>query len=295
MKNKQFYGIYPSLPTPINEDYGLNRDSAEKIINWQLERGVHGFYINGAAGEGPLLPESTRMEFAEVAVSAAKDRGAIINHIGSIDFKSTLRLAKHAGQIGCDAVSSVVPNYFFKFGEGQILDYYKHIADASGLPVLVYVNGLMNLDVYDFMAKAIEIDGVAGLKYTMYDYYTLNLISRLNGGDINVINGPDEMLVCGIIMGADAGIGATYNVMPDRFVALYNACQNGEWEKAREIQYSVNNVIGILRRYTTVPAIKEFFRFMGIDTGGAVYPGRSYSKEETDALKSELIAEGCLN
>ena len=64
------------------------------------------------------------------------------------------------------------------------------------------------------MEKVLELPGVIGMKFTRNDYYELFRISRLQGGNINLLNGPDETLLCGLVMGADGGIGSTYNIMP---------------------------------------------------------------------------------
>ncbi|MDD6798907.1 MAG: dihydrodipicolinate synthase family protein [Firmicutes bacterium] len=292
MKNKQFSGIMPALITPIREDGSLNRSAVEAVIDWELSHTITGFYINGATGEGPVLPEKTRRELAEIAVEKTRGRVKIINHIGAPDTLEALRLARHAGEIGCDAVSSVLPNFYFKYGAEQILDYYRRVADISGLPVVVYANGLMNVSPVDFMRQAMEIPGVIGVKYTLYDYFDMHRICELNGGDINVFNGPDEMLICGLVMGADGGIGATYNVAPDWFCELYSAYRAGELERAREAQFKIDRMVEILRRYTTISAIKESFRYRGIDAGNAAYPGRVYTSAESAALQNELRAAG---
>lgn len=292
MMNKRFSGIMPALITPIREDGTLNRTAAEAVIDWELSHPIRGFYINGSTGEGPVLSEKTRREMAETAVSRVRGRGWIINHIGAPDTQSALRLARHAGEIGCDAVSSVLPNFYFKYTTPQILDYYRRVADVSGLPVLVYATGLLDGSPYEFMRQVMEIPGVIGVKYTIYNYYEMHRICELNGGDVNVINGPDEMLLCGLAMGADGGIGTTYNVMPEWFCALYDAFRAGDFAAAQAMQFRINRVVEILLRYSVISSTKETFRFRGIDAGDAAYPARRYTKEESEALRRELTAAG---
>ena len=293
MSNKLFSGIMPAMITPINEDGTLKAASAEQIMKLELQAPIQGFYVNGATGEGPLLPEKTRREMAEIAVDVCRGRGVVINHIGAADAQSAFALAKHAREIGCDAISSVLPNFFFKFPAAQILDYYKRIADISGLPVLVYAQGLMNVDPVPFMKEAIKIDGVIGLKYTIKDYYDLHRITELNGGDINVINGPDETLICGLTMGADGGIGSTYNVMPEWFSELYASFRVGDFEHARQTQFKINRVIEtLLSTGSVIDAVKAYFRMKGIDAGYAAYPAGHLTDEEYARIRREMIEEG---
>lgn len=292
MKNKLFSGVMPALITPFDDNGALMEAAARSIIEHELKMGVNGFYVNGATGEGLYLPEKTRMQLAETAVDMCRDKGVIINHVGAIDPAAALRLAKHAGEIGCDAISSLVPNYVNTFTTDQVLDYYKRISDASGLPVLVYCTGLLKDSPFEFMEKAIKTGNVIGLKYTMPNYYNLHRITQLNGGDINVINGPDETLVCGLTMGADGGIGSTYNLMGDWYVELYNAFRAGDFQKARETQFRINKVITVLLKHDCIAAIKECMNIMGFDAGCVAYPGKRFSAEQRAALAVDMNAAG---
>ena len=170
MTNKRFTGIMPAMITPMREDGTFLRRAAEEVLKYELRSPIQGFYINGATGEGPVISERTRMEMAETTVETVRGRGWVINHIGAPDSMAALRLAKHAAEIGCDAVSSVLPNFYFKHDTPELLDYYKRVVDVCGLPMVVYANGLMNQNPADFMRQVMKIDGVIGVKYTIYDY-----------------------------------------------------------------------------------------------------------------------------
>ena len=290
--NKLFTGIMPAMITPIDPDSRLKAASAAAIERMELDAGVDGFYINGATGEGLFLGEDVRREMAEVSMDVCRGRGKVINHVGAVDTQMALRLARHAGQIGCDAVSSLVPNYINKYTVDQILDYYRRLQDASGLPVLVYCTGLVGSEPFDFMQKAMTVKGLIGCKYTLFDYYSMHRITELNGGDINVINGPDEMLICGLTMGADGGIGSTYNLMPDRFVRLYRAFREGRFDDARKEQFSINRVIEVLLRYGCIAAIKQAFNLMGLDAGSVAYPGKVFDSEESARFAEDIRKAG---
>jgi len=292
MKNKLFSGIMPALVTPFDADKNLKPDSALRLMERELKAGVNGFYINGGTGEGLFLPEKPRRELAELAVETCKGRGVVINHVGAVDVEAAVRLAAHAGRCGCDAVSSLVPNYIASYSDEQIVDYYKRLADASGLPVLVYCTGLLKSSPMDFIEKVMKVDGVAGLKFTMTNYFHMQQITLLNGGDINVINGPDEMLICGLTMGADGGIGTTYNLMPEWFVALYKAFRAGEYDKARELQFRINKVIRVVLNHECLPATKEILNIQGYDVGNVAYPGKVFDDASRAALIADLKAAG---
>lgn len=295
MKNKLFHGIMPALITPFDEQGNLKKESVRRIMERELKSGIQGFYINGNTGEGLFLSETVRRELAEIAMDVCKGRAKVINHVGAVDPQSAIRLAKHARELGCDAISSLVPNYISTYSDQEVLDYYKRLSDVSSLPVLVYCTGLLKSSPVQFMEKAIKTGSVIGTKFTMYNYYHMHQITQLNGGDITVINGPDEMVICGLTMGADGGIGSTYNVMPEKFVALYNAFRAGEYDKARQIQFDINEIIHVLLTHGAngvTASIKEVFNIMGYDAGNVAYPGKVFSDDERAAFIRDMEKAG---
>ena len=145
------------------------------------------------------------------------------------------------------------------------------------------------------MSRLIEIPNVIGVKFTIRDYFDLRKTKEVNGGDINLINGPDETLLCGLVMGADGGIGTTYNVMPEWFVKLYDAYRRGNLATAQAYQYKINHVIDALIRHSQFGAIratKAALQLKGFDVGDACYPAKAFDADMMAALKKELCELG---
>ena len=286
--NVKFAGVMSALVSCVDENGNVLEDSMRRLMNWHLKEGLSGFYLTGGTGEGPVLQKKTRMKIAEIAKDEIRGRGKLIAHVGAIDLKTAVELARHAGKIGLDAVSSVPP-FFFHYGEPEIADYYRAIADASGLPVIMYASPLSGVNItWDMVDRLMNIPGMIGVKWTSYDYFTMHRIKELRGGNINVINGPDECLLCGLNMGADGGIGATYNVMPKLFSQIYESFRAGRMEEARKAQYEANRLIEILLQYGVVCGIKDMLAMIGYDCGYQVYPQKRFSEEEQASFRSAL-------
>lgn len=282
----------PALVSNFKNDGTVLKDSIKANMDRCLSRGACGFYICGSTGEGPVITTNMRKEIAETVVEHNNGRGLIVNHIGSAATMDAFDLARHAKKCGCDAISSVVPNFYFKHNEDEIIDYYKRIADVSELPVLAYVQNLLTGDSVELMKRLMDIDGVIGCKFTLTDFYSMRRIKELNGGDINVINGPDEMLICGLSMGADAGIGSTYNLMCAEYVKLRNLFLAGDIEGARQIQYKVNRVTEVLIKYNVARAAKYILSLDGIEAGDMAYPMAPLADEQKKQLIKELTDVG---
>ena len=286
--NVKFKGVMSALVSCIDENENVKEDSMRRLMNWHLKEGFSGFYLTGGTGEGPLLQKETRKRIIEIAKDEAGDRCDLIAHVGAIDLKTAVELAKHAGEVGMDAISSVPP-FFVHYGETQIADYYKALSDASGLPVLMYASPLAGVNItWDMVDRLMDIPNMIGLKWTNYDYFTMHRIKALRGGNINVINGPDECLLCGLSMGADGGIGATYNVMPKLFTRIYNSFQAGNLADAQEAQFKANRLIEILIKFGVVVGIKDILEMIGYDCGYQVYPQKRFTAEEQAAFHAAL-------
>lgn len=288
--NVKFKGVMSALVSCIDENENVKEDSMRRLMNWHLNEGFTGFYLTGGTGEGPVLQKETRKRIVEIAKDEAGDRCDLIVHVGAIDLTTAKELAKHAGEVGVDAISSVPP-FFFKYGEEQIADYYKALSDASGLPVLMYASPLSGVNItVDMVERLMNVPNMIGLKWTNYDYFTMHRMKELCGGNINVINGPDECLLCGLNMGADGGIGATYNIMPKLFQQIYDNFKAGNIEAAQAAQYKANKLIEILLKFGVVVGIKDALEMIGFDCGYQVYPQKRFSPEEQAAFRAALKA-----
>ena len=289
MKNVLFTGIMPALVTPLNRDETINEDSARRLMRWHMDCGVDGFYVCGATGEGPVVAPEQRMRLAEIAVEETRARGSrAIIHVGAVDLATGKRLARHAGEIGADAISSVPP-FFFGYGEKEIAQYYAALAEAAELPLIMYCSPLAGVNITcEMVDRFLDIPHAIGVKWTSFDYYTMHRIKALRGGDVNVLNGPDECLICGLSMGADGGIGSTYNIMPRVIRSVYDHFRAGDIAAAQQAQFKANRLIEIVLRFGVQPAIKEILGRLGYNCGYCVYPQKRLSDEERRELFAAL-------
>jgi len=288
MSKVLFKGIIPALISPIDENGDIKEDTARKLIDWQLNAGVDGFYVCGATGEGIVMKPSARKRLVEIAVETTKGRGVVISHVGAADLATAANLAVHAAKVGANAVASVPP-FFYNYALPEIKNYYAAIACASGLPTLIYASPLAGTTfTRDMIESIMEIDGVSGLKWTNPDYYEMSRIKQINGGDINVLNGPDQTLLCGLCMGADGGIGGTYNVVPKCYVELYKYFLAGNLKAACAKQLEINKIIDLLLEFDFIAGVKEALSYIGFDIGYCIPPLKKFTEAERKAFRNRL-------
>lgn len=279
---KIFKGIMPALITPFESDgKTVNEKTARELIEYHLNQGADGFYVLGSTGEGLVMAEEERKRMLEIAVSAVAGRKPVICHIAAMNLDEAVRLCKHAEKVGADALSAIPP-IFFRYTENDIFNYYKTLAESADMPFVMYnhpsANGGMSAETVAKMYK--EIDNITGVKWTVNNYFELMRLKDMTHGEMNIINGPDEMLISGLAAGTDAGIGTTYNAMLPQYLEIYKLYNEGKMKEALEIQQKVNRVIHSMFEFGVIPAVKYMCEKMGFPAGNATYPMRRLSDEE---------------
>jgi N-acetylneuraminate lyase len=278
-------GILPALVTPVNASGEFQVKPYEQLLERVYRSGVHGVYLCGQTGEGFQLSPNERKAATECAVQNSPRDAQVVVHVGASSTADAVRLASHAAKSGAHVISSLPPvgNYSFE----EIRSYYEALAQASDLPLLIYY--------FPSIAPAIRsteqildlcsIPNIIGLKFTDTDFFRLWTIRQ--SGAI-VLNGFDEMLLAGLIMGANGGIGSTYNLIPESFVELYQHTSNQRWEQARHVQQQINEFIQVLLRFPIPPAIKLILSWTGISCGSCILPRRELTPEKQTELRSRI-------
>lgn len=244
MKTDKFKGVFVALNTIYDEDDSINIEEIQKLIKVYKSKGVRGVYVCGSTGEGFLLSTEERMLVAQAVKEAAGEDFTIIVHVGCAGTKESIKLAKHAEKIGIDAVSAV-PSVYYRLSPQCVEKHWNGIIESTDLPFIIYnipqLTGFnLPLDLFERMANNPK---VIGIKNSEEPVYNMERYRTIAGENFVIFNGSDEQYLGGRLMGANAGIGGTYGVMPELFVELDRLINNNEIEKAKTLQYKINEII----------------------------------------------------
>ena len=290
-----FEGIMSALFSVYDEELNVKKETVKKLIDYQLSKGISGFYVCGNTGECKVLPVKTRKQMAETVVEENKGRGKIIVHVGAAHMDEVYELIDHCNQLKIDAISSLPPTFGVYYTIDETIEYYRVIAKRSKHPVIAYVWGTTGKNAVEIAEKIMKIDNIIGLKLTISDYHAFINIKQINNGNINLLNGPDETLICGLSTGADGGIGTSYNLFPELAVSVYNSFKSGDMIKALEHQRKLTSLIDcILGRSTSESLVlcKAAMALKGFDMGYNIEPAINLSKERLNQLKDSLEKNG---
>lgn len=290
--NKKIEGIFPALVTPLNPDRTtINVGALRKLITYHKSLGADGFYVAGATGEGLLLSVEARKKLIDSAIEEIGKEKLKVVHITDMNFENTKRLAKYAEDAGADVISAIPPIYF-DYDDEDIYNYYKEIAKQVKIPLMLYHTAMAdtNIDTSLFL-KLFEIENITSVKWTVKDYGELiNLIAAKDG--IRVMNGPDDMLLCGLSAGCSGGIGTTYNILLPLYKRIYELYLGGKIQDALPVQQNANKIIAALHKYECIPATKAVLEMMGFEVGDSTFPMKAYSKEMKKQIFNDVLAAG---
>ncbi len=281
-------GIYTALLTPFDKNGKINEKELIRLVKHNINLGVDGFYVCGSTAEALMLSVAERKQIMKIVKDSAGDK-KLIAHVGSISEKEAHELAKYAAELNYDLISSVAP-FYYKFSFSEIRDYYVRLAESSKMKMLVYhipaFSGV-GMGIKE-ISTFLDDDRFAGIKYTSNDFFTMERCKALYPDKL-IYNGYDEMLLSGLSMGADGGIGSTYNFMADKFVLIRKLFLEGKADEARKVQNEANRIISILCEIGVMQAEKEIMNQLGLDFGGCLPPFSNVTQEQKQLINKEII------
>jgi N-acetylneuraminate lyase len=290
----KFTGIWPALVTPISEAGTVDVPATEQLVENLLAADIGGLYVLGGTGEGILLSSEVRQEMAETAISIVAGRVPVMIHVGAINTQMAVELARHASEAGADAVSAVPP-FYYGYPFKAILGHYRAIAEASEVPVYMYhiptSTGVALTP--EQILEVCTIEGMAGLKYTSQDMYSLSRLMAMRDPDkVNVLSGPDELFLTCLALGVDGAVGTTYNFMPRLYVDIMRSFLRGEVPTARRLHFAANAIISAIIPYGVIAATKALLNILGYKVGFGVPPMPRIEGEDAKKLRQALEEAG---
>jgi len=286
---EKYRGIFPALLTPFDANDRVAEQSLADLIDYNLKKGVGGFYVGGSTAEAFLLDQEERKIVMDVAAQSAEGKCTLIAHIGTIATRQAVALAEHAAKLGYDAISSVAP-FYYKFSFEEIRRYYMTLAEASGLPVFIYnfpANSGVNLTV-DNISTFLFDPRFIGVKHTSQDYFALRQFKTAFPNKI-LYNGYDETFLAGLSMGADGAIGSTFNFMAEKFVAIQRFFDEGKIHEAAALQEKVSAIIVSLCKYGVMQGEKAVLDALGIPMGECRAPFAPLTAEDRKSLLDAVL------
>jgi len=285
-------GVFVAMYSAYDDQGEVSVERVKKLARYYADTGVQGLYVGGSSGEGLLQNAEERKQVVEAVMEEVGKELTIIVHVGANSTKESVELAVHAEKCGADATSAV-PAIYYRLSEDSVEAHWKEIINSSSLPFIIYnIPQTTGFHLSQALLKKMATyEKVVGIKMSGESTYELQQFKANAGKEFLVYNGPDEQFLGGRSMGADGGIGGTYGVMPELFVALDRLYKESKLTEAQELQFKINAIITKLLSYPSLMgATKYILSLRGIETGQPRLPLLPVTSFDHDSL-SELNDE----
>ena len=287
---KDFKGVIPAVISVFRKDEELDEQGTREFLRYLMSMDIGGLYVTGSTGETWMMTAEERMRQVEIVMEEVGDKIPVVVHVGAMSTREAIKLAKHAEQFGAAGVSSVPP-FYFKYNADQIFNYYKDVAEATSLPMIVYNIPLAGMMTVDQIIRLSTIENVKGVKYTGTALFEVMQIKDGCKEGFQIYGGCDELGSSNISIGVDGIIGSFYNVIADHYIKIWNAVKASDIPLATKLQHQAVHVIFAgINSGSMMAAMKVWLRAAGLPGGWSRRPFSNFTEEEEKALVAKLVA-----
>ena len=285
-----FKGAGVALVTPFREDGTINYDKLDELIDYHCNNGTDSIIICGTTGESSTLTEEEHLDCIKFTIDQVKHRIPVIAGTGSNCTRTATQLSKEAAKAGADGLLLVTP-YYNKATQNGLYAHYKTIAEAAGVPVILYSvksRTGVNIDPETAVSLVKDVENIVGIKEASGDISQVAKIMNLADGNIDLYSGNDDQIVPFLSLGAKGVISVLSNVAPKETHDICEHFFNGRLEESRNLQLKAIPLIEQLFCEVNPIPVKKALNLMGREVGGLRMPLSELSAEHTLKLAQAM-------
>ena len=296
MAMSDFHGVFPYLVSPIDAAGRIKTDVLGKLADDLIKAGVHGLAPLGSTGEFAYLNAEQRTSVVAATIEAAAKRVPVVAGVASTTTADAVAQAKAYQRLGADGILAILEAYF-PVKDAQVESYFRAIADAVDVPVVLYTNP-------QFQRSDLTLDVIARLATHPRIRYikdastnTGRLLSIINrcGDTLSVFSASAHIPAAVMLIGGVGWMAGPANIIPRQSVTLYELCKAGRWPEAMTLQRKLWRVNEAFARFNLAACIKAGLAIQGYAVGNPVPPQAPLSAEERRAVEATLTEIGALS
>jgi 4-hydroxy-tetrahydrodipicolinate synthase len=283
-----FHGVFPYLISPIDRDGRILGDVLGKLCADLIKTGVHGLTPLGSTGEFAYMTRAQRETVVAATIDAADGRVPVVAGVASTATADAVEQARRWQKLGADGILAVLEAYF-PLKDGQVESYFRAIADAVDIPVVIYTNP-------NFQRSDLTIDVIARLSEHPRIRYIKDASSN-TGRLLSIMNRCPEMKVFSasahipaavMLIGGVGWMAGPACIVPRESVRLYDLCRAGKWDEALRLQRDLWRINEAFARYNLAACIKAGLQIQGYAVGDPVPPQTPLGPDDRRVVEAIL-------
>jgi len=296
MAGEPFRGCYTVLVTPFTEGGdAVDVKALERLVEYQISEGIRGLIPLGSTGEFLSVSPDERTQIVETVVKTARGRVPVLIGTGAEDTREVVRTSKEAEALGADGVM-IIPPFYSVPTEDELYHHYKTVADAIGIPIMVYNNpATANVDLTPrLLARLSTIESCRYVKESTLEVTRVRDIVDLCGDRMEVFAG-----VLGYEsawLGAIGWVAVCSNLAPKLSTEMFHAAAfEKDMDKSLALYRRLVPLLPFVGGPRYVSGTKMGFRLMGMSMGDPRPPRLKLPGSDVPALACVLQSLGLLS
>lgn len=283
-----FHGVFPYLVSPIDADGRIKTDVLGRLCDDLIKCGVHGLTPLGSTGEFAYLNNEQRTAVVRATIEAANKRVPVVAGVAATATADAVGQATTYQRLGADGILAILESYF-PLKDAQIESYFRAIADAVDIPVVLYTNP-------QFQRSDLSLDVIARLSTHPRIRYIkdastntgrlLSIMNRCPG--MRVFAASAHIPAAVMLIGGVGWMAGPACLVPRQSVHLYELCRSGRWNEALQLQRPLWRINEAFARFNLAACIKAGLQFQGYAAGDPVPPQPPLSADERAVVENTL-------
>lgn len=229
-------GVFPALTTKFTSSDNLDLPLFEKNLLAQMEAGVDGIILGGTLGESSVLTIEEKEQLVKFAIEKVNAKIPVILNIAEGSTSEALSQVEYAKTWGAQGLM-VLPPMRYKSDHRETVQWFKTIADATDLPIMIYNNPvdyktLITLEMFD---ELVECKNIQAVKESTRDVTNVTRLINRFGNRLQILCGVDTLAMEELCLGADGWVAGLVCAFPKETVAIYRLVKAGRIEEAAMI------------------------------------------------------------
>ncbi len=302
--DQEYRGIFTPLLSPVGDSGSIDLNSLARLVDFQLENGVHGLWAMGTSAEFAAFDELERAEAIRTIVSRTAGRGRVIANISDAGTRLAIRHGERALAAGADAVAATPP-YYYPHSQDEILEHYRELRASLNAPLFIYnIPQTVRARVELATARQLVSEGtVRGIKDSQNDlewFRQLAMFATAGSHEFALFAGTRHLIDAAVLAGADGAIPSIANAFPDVCVDVYTSAARGDFASAARTESAIIAVEALTsgksagsRNAATLGMLKAILHHRGVIASPRLSsPLRQMPDAEIRALLAQLESLG---
>jgi 4-hydroxy-tetrahydrodipicolinate synthase len=284
-------GVFPYLVSPIGEGGRVKTEVLSRLVDDLIGKGVHGLTPLGSTGEFAYLDREQRTSVVAATIEAAAGRVPVVAGVASTATEDSVRQARAYQELGADGILAILEAYF-PLKDAQVESYFRAIADAVDIPVVLYTNPQFQRSdlTLDVIARLAEHPRIGYIKDASTNTGRLLSIMNRCGEALQVFSASAHIPAAVMLIGGVGWMAGPACVIPRQSVKLYELCREQRWDEAMTVQRKLWRINEAFARFNLAACIKAGLESQGYAVGDPVPPQAPLGREER-AIVTATLAE----